>query len=220
MNRASIWVALALAALCQLHAASAADTVQTGIQGGTATDSWKHTRCSPGTYLIGIGETLTDRMVGYWQLCTGAAQGHWAGDVIAAWGPGNVRSPAARWKRCPPDYYMVGLQATRGYYGPGVHELIADLQPVCRTITQPTKRYETHRGYFEGADDNKLVDLNWGGQNSPKACQNGTVAVGIAFNYKGSRDQDPENQFLDAALICSAVTGVPLEDVSKVRPKP
>lgn len=207
-----LW-ALAAALIFTAPAAVAADDVRPSIvnKQRIAGDDAKRqpVRCPQNSMLVGVGANFTDRMVGYWYRCAEAdpTTRQWKPNTTAVRrGIGQTNRGPQRWHDCPQNYYIVDLGVTTGIYGSGAGgaaRLLADIQPVCQLPdSNPVVSYATPRAYFEHADDNSLRDI--GPTNSPydgRACATDSVAVGLQF-LVDFRNNDPESQFIDVALIC------------------
>jgi hypothetical protein len=124
-------------------------------------------------------------------------------------------------KRCPQDYFMVGLSTTWGFYSADTHgmakpvpqPLLADLAPVCRNKAGAIN--QLNRGNLVGAEDNRLFEIGSDGENGQQSCPPGSAVSKVRFVYDGTPGLDPADRFYDVALTCRAFKGVPVN----VQPK-
>jgi hypothetical protein len=181
--------------------------------------------CSEGTYLVGVTETQTDRIVGVAYDCVGATRTQqWDTENYGhRIGFGDIRKGKTTNKSCPKDYFIVGLNGTHGSYKAETRgmaavgmELLADIAPVCRNGQNVL--FELKRSYLDQADDNSLSDVAWDGLGGARSCRAGYAAVSISFLYDGRRDIDPDNRFIDAALTCRRLPLNPAGAASTTRP--
>ena len=166
--------------------------------------------CGQGTFLVGLTQTQTDRLIGVSYDCVAATKRQtWDTPTHGhIFGFGNFRGGTPVNKTCPPDYFLVGLKATFGSYSADTHgaakpvppRLIADLAPVCRNYQGVY--FEFTRATLTQAEDNDLKNVAWDGIGGPRSCKAGYAVMRINFRYDGRRDIDPANRFYDAALTC------------------
>jgi hypothetical protein len=169
-------------------------------------------QCQPGSYLIGLSENQTDRIVGVRFICVSSDSSQlWTSEPgLIPTSLGDVhKDHGAAWTNvmCPKDYFIVGWRGTFGTYSADTHgsahvgiQLLADLAPVCRNLHGDI--FAVNGGSLHQADDNNLQVTAWDGLNGARSCQPGQPAIGVLFEFEELRNDDPNNRFEDAALIC------------------
>jgi hypothetical protein len=166
--------------------------------------------CDPGSYLVSLVLSQTDRIVNLSIACASADKSQsWTGPPANGFPIFPLRaSDFIRNLTCPKNYYVVGLTATQGTYSADTHGLattgsllMADFQPVCRN-GQIDDIFIFPPGRLHQADNNKLADGKWQGLGGNFSCDAGWAAVGLKLAVNGRRDLDPDRQFIDVALVC------------------
>ena len=172
----------------------------------------KPLNCPNGSFLVGLVQHQTDRIVGVSPVCVPVIGPNWKSmndlGILVGNSVGSLKDGKPRNTTCPHNFFLVGFRTTIGEYSADSHglanavpvDLLADLAPICRDHSGAVFGFEI--GHLDGAGDNNLrVDTGLSGQTCPAH----QAVQSLTFKFRFQRDLDPNNQFHGFTLTCKVL---------------